>query len=253
MFHLQLAAMSHHNTKSLKSSSTPSSSERENVESLNPTQSSAWASIRQHQDEVAKAASRLETLTLAPTEHESDLTTPATAAVAARPLSALERLPEEILLEIMKGLDHESLYRFSQTTGYFLRLSFDEVFESDGAWRTFRHTVDYLNGGGAGKRVQHGIGAGIGIGDEPRRTGKKPLGTSAPSSWPLTYGVDGGKGGEKNVLKGGTNTRPLLALSNSKDSAGLGSRDGDSDGYYNNDDDDDNEGETMLEFLSRSS
>ncbi|KAI1751474.1 hypothetical protein F4782DRAFT_505076 [Xylaria castorea] len=47
----------------------------------------------------------------------------------------------------MEYLDYESLYHLSQTTGYFLRLSFDSTFELDASWRTFRHTVDSLSNG----------------------------------------------------------------------------------------------------------
>ena len=51
----------------------------------------------------------------------------------------------------MELLDYESLYHLSQTTGRFLRLSFDLVFELDPAWRAFRHTVDTLSDGPKGR------------------------------------------------------------------------------------------------------
>ncbi|KAI0540826.1 hypothetical protein GGR58DRAFT_89186 [Xylaria digitata] len=62
-------------------------------------------------------------------------------------MSALQKLPEEILITIMGYLDYESLYRLSQTSCGFLRLSFDNVFESDPSWRTFRYAVDGLSNG----------------------------------------------------------------------------------------------------------
>ncbi|KAI0593936.1 hypothetical protein F4775DRAFT_575857 [Biscogniauxia sp. FL1348] len=71
------------------------------------------------------------------------------------PLSRLERLPEEIQMHIMKCLDHENLYRLSQTTSHFLKLSFDSAFEADPSWRAFRHTVDGL-GEGPRRRILEG-------------------------------------------------------------------------------------------------
>ncbi|KAJ8125753.1 hypothetical protein O1611_g7884 [Lasiodiplodia mahajangana] len=100
------------------------------------SQAQAWGNIRERWREVGKTAIRLTRVSLrTQPPQEPDPPNP-------RNLSALERLPEEVLIAIMQCLDHESLYRFSQTTGYFLRLSFDSVFELDPAWRTFRYTID---------------------------------------------------------------------------------------------------------------
>jgi serine/threonine protein kinase len=118
--------------------------------SLEASQASAWGSIRQHHDNVETAASRLSTIRF---EEEPSIDPDSSHHHI---LSALERLPEEVLLAVMEYLDYESLYRLSQTTGYFLRLSFDSVFESDSAWRVFRHTVDGLSDGPR-KRVLDGI------------------------------------------------------------------------------------------------
>lgn len=107
--------------------------------SLGPSQ--AWKSVREHHHQIEKAASRLKAIDIKTQEQ------PEESSSEPHPLSALERLPEEILITIMEYLDYESLYRLSQTTGYFLRLSFDIVFEFDASWRTFRHTVDRLSNG----------------------------------------------------------------------------------------------------------
>ncbi|KAI0437179.1 hypothetical protein F4803DRAFT_172888 [Xylaria telfairii] len=112
---------------------------------LETSQTEAWRSIRQSRCQVEDAASRLKAISIeamAPLESKSP---------RSRPLSSLEKLPEEILIAIMEYLDYESLYRLSQTTGYFLRLSFDSTFESDPTWRTFRHTVDLLGNGPKGR------------------------------------------------------------------------------------------------------
>ncbi|KAI0191191.1 hypothetical protein EV127DRAFT_480561 [Xylaria flabelliformis] len=103
------------------------------------SQADAWRNIRHSQRRVEDAASRLAAISIeiqAPLESNTSHT---------RPLSSLERLPQEVLIAIMGYLDHESLYHLSQTTGYFLRLSFDSAFELDASWRTFRHTVDSLS------------------------------------------------------------------------------------------------------------
>ncbi|KAI1306380.1 hypothetical protein F5Y03DRAFT_354602 [Xylaria venustula] len=98
----------------------------------------AWRSIREHHNQIEKAATRLNAVgTKTPEQPEAE----------PRPLSALESLPEEVLVAIMEYLDYGSLYRLSQTTGYFLRLSFDIIFELDASWRTFRDTVDRLSYG----------------------------------------------------------------------------------------------------------
>ncbi|KAI3337195.1 hypothetical protein HD806DRAFT_475946 [Xylariaceae sp. AK1471] len=117
------------------------------IEQEEASQASAWGSIRQHHNEIETAASRLNTIKIEAAETDSS---------HHYALSALELFPEEVLLAIMKYLDYESLYCLSQTTGYFLRLSFDSVFESDPAWRAFRHTVDGLSDGPS-RRVLDGI------------------------------------------------------------------------------------------------
>ncbi|KAI0392329.1 hypothetical protein F5Y17DRAFT_477772, partial [Xylariaceae sp. FL0594] len=99
-------------------------------------------------------------------------------------LSPLERLLEEILLLIMSCLDYESLYRLSETSELFLRLSFDDVFESDAAWRAFRHTVDRLRGGR--------VGVGVGMGGAVFR-----------GAWQGLGGVGGGRGGDGGGIGGG--------------------------------------------------
>ncbi|RWA12164.1 hypothetical protein EKO27_g2943 [Xylaria grammica] len=101
----------------------------------------AWRSVREHYNQIKKAASQLEAITMK--AHASFETSPSRTP----PLSALERLPEETLIAIMEYLDYESLYRLSQMTGYFLRLSFDGVFEKDPSWRIFRYTIDGLGNG----------------------------------------------------------------------------------------------------------
>ncbi|KAI0115903.1 hypothetical protein GGR51DRAFT_367420 [Nemania sp. FL0031] len=118
------------------------------------SQAQAWRSVREQWREVGKTAILLQAAILKtrpPQEPESP---------NSRRLSALERLPEEVLIAIMERLDYESLYRLSQTTGYFLRLSFDNVFELDPGWRTFRHTID---------EYFHEYRRGIGLHSEPRR------------------------------------------------------------------------------------
>ncbi|KAI0486797.1 hypothetical protein F4859DRAFT_314023 [Xylaria cf. heliscus] len=113
---------------------------------LETSQAEAWRSIRQSQRQVEDAAGRLKSISIeahVPLEPNYS---------HSRPLSSFERLPEEVLITIMAYLEYESLYRLSQTTGYFLRLSFDITFESDPSWRTFRHTVDSL-GNGPKRRV----------------------------------------------------------------------------------------------------
>lgn len=74
-------------------------------------------------------------------------------AIEARHLersgSPLELLPDEIQLQIMAQLDFSTLYCLSRTSPRFLRLSFDNIFEENPEWRTFRHTVDEVNGGRA--------------------------------------------------------------------------------------------------------
>ncbi|RYC60417.1 hypothetical protein CHU98_g5772 [Xylaria longipes] len=130
----------------------PANNTRENINMSNDfldpgqrrfeaSQAEAWRNIRQHQRQVEDAASRLKAISIeaqAPLESKPP---------HSRPLSLFERLPEEVLIAIMEYLDYESLYRLSQTTRYFLRLSFDIAFESDPSWRTFRHTVDSLSNG----------------------------------------------------------------------------------------------------------
>ncbi|KAI0460518.1 hypothetical protein F5B21DRAFT_519243 [Xylaria acuta] len=109
------------------------------------SQTEAWRSIRQRQRQVVDAASRLKAISIEARAPESNPS-------HSRPLSSFERLPEEVLIAIMVYLDYESLYHLSQITGYFLRLSFDNTFELDPSWRTFRHTVDSL-GNGPRRRV----------------------------------------------------------------------------------------------------
>ncbi|KAI1155014.1 hypothetical protein F4825DRAFT_108542 [Nemania diffusa] len=105
-------------------------------QSFGSSQTQAWGSIREHRHEVEKAASRLGAVSM------EAQPSPEPTPINSRPSSALERLPDEVLIAIMGYLDHESLYRLSQTTGDFLRLSFDSVFEQDPSWKTFRYTVD---------------------------------------------------------------------------------------------------------------
>ncbi|KAI1421687.1 hypothetical protein F5Y12DRAFT_689337 [Xylaria sp. FL1777] len=105
----------------------------------------AWGSVREHRNQIEKAAKRLKTVETKANEQ------PEASSAQPHPLSAIEKLPEEVLISIMEYLDYESLYRLSQTTGHFLRLSFDIVFELDSSWRTFRHTVDRLSYGPQGR------------------------------------------------------------------------------------------------------
>ncbi|KAI1344135.1 hypothetical protein F5Y15DRAFT_410986 [Xylariaceae sp. FL0016] len=97
----------------------------------------AWGLVRRHHGVVADAAKKLKTLEAQCVEEERH--------PSQHRLSALERLPDEILVHVMVLLDNESLYRLSQTTAKFLRLSFDKEFEASGDWRAFRHTVDALS------------------------------------------------------------------------------------------------------------
>ncbi|KAI2642713.1 hypothetical protein GGS21DRAFT_486538 [Xylaria nigripes] len=106
------------------------------------TQVQTWLTIRAQSREIEQAAKRLQT---------STTTSPQAEHQTPQPRSAIERLPEEVLLAIMACLDYESLYRLSQASPYFLRLSFDDVFELDPGWRTFRFTVDSLVVGPRGR------------------------------------------------------------------------------------------------------
>ncbi|KAF2970950.1 hypothetical protein GQX73_g2534 [Xylaria multiplex] len=117
-----------------------------NAYSLRPKQrgfdnSEAWRGVREHHHQIIEAASRLEAIRI------RTLASPEESSSHAHSLSALQRLPEEVLVTIMGYLDYESLYRLSQTSSGFLRLSFDSVFESDPSWRTFRHAIDGLSNG----------------------------------------------------------------------------------------------------------
>ncbi|KAJ2987803.1 hypothetical protein NUW58_g4310 [Xylaria curta] len=118
--------------------------EKRRFESL---EAQAWSTIRDNHHSVANAAKRLDSIATkaqGPLESESE-------SSRRRLLSAFERFPEEVLIGIMGYLDYTSLYNLSQTTSYFLRLSFDNAFESDPSWRTFRHTVDRLSDGPRGQ------------------------------------------------------------------------------------------------------
>lgn len=57
-----------------------------------------------------------------------------------RKLSTLERLPDELLLKIMKYVDRFDLYCLTQASDHLFRLSLDNTFEDIPAWRTLRHT-----------------------------------------------------------------------------------------------------------------
>ncbi|KAI8628716.1 hypothetical protein F5Y19DRAFT_112061 [Xylariaceae sp. FL1651] len=186
--------------------------EREQT-SFEASQTQVWSSIRQRHTEVETAASRIKTINTEPQ--------PAADASHLRALSPLEWLPEEILVSIMERLDHESLYRLSQTTGHFLRLSFDSVFETDPAWRAFRHTVDGLSDGPS-RRILDGIKC------EIKNSTSSQDSKSRRASLP-PYGAEPGKISD-NIQK-----------ASEKDDAEFGA----DSGYE--------EGETMLEFMARRS
>ncbi|KAJ8115087.1 hypothetical protein ONZ43_g4748 [Nemania bipapillata] len=105
-------------------------------QSFGGSEARAWRSIREHRQEVRKAANLLRARGIGVQIFEEQ------EPLHVRPRSALESLPDEILVSIMEYLDYGSLYRLSQTTGEFLRLSFDGIFEVDAEWRTFRYTID---------------------------------------------------------------------------------------------------------------
>ncbi|KAI0018954.1 hypothetical protein F4780DRAFT_780831 [Xylariomycetidae sp. FL0641] len=117
----------------------------------------SWLFVNVQRQVIARAASRMlamesgiasrEAAAEEAQEEEEEEEEEKEATQARRRLSEIERLPEEIQVQIMKTLDHESLYRLSQTTAHFLRLSFDPAFEAEPAWRAFRHTVDGLGKG----------------------------------------------------------------------------------------------------------
>ncbi|KAI1505576.1 hypothetical protein F5X99DRAFT_368512 [Biscogniauxia marginata] len=113
-----------------------------------------WDLIRRNREEVERAAASITTVR---TETEACDDDDAEANLPRYPLSRLERLPEELQIYIMKYLDYDSLYRLSQTTSHFLKLSFDATFEADPSWRAFRHTADGL-GDGPRRRILDGSG-----------------------------------------------------------------------------------------------
>ncbi|KAI1125038.1 hypothetical protein F5Y10DRAFT_284543 [Nemania abortiva] len=185
------------------------------------SQALAWRGIRDHRHVVENAARRLGGLSLATQlPQEPDPPNP-------RPSSALEKLPEEVLIAIMECLDYESLYRLSQTTGYFLRLSFDSVFELDPEWRTFRYTVDeYFH------ELGIEIGARTRVLDWAKWRVKNPddIAQDPESSRRMlsVYNAKSESGGLGEVVQ-----QPLEPISTTRDT------------------DEDDEGMTMLEFMAR--
>ncbi|KAI0014215.1 hypothetical protein F4779DRAFT_212218 [Xylariaceae sp. FL0662B] len=136
---------------------------------------SAWGFISQHRDAVQKAAQRIAAVEVGEEQigDEAEGEDPEQYR-----LSPLERLPDEILMQIMKHLDNESLYRLSQATPFFLDLSFDPAFESRPDWRAFRHTVDGL-GDGPRKRVSEALTIRPRIEDAVQRPAEKSTGKVA--------------------------------------------------------------------------
>ncbi|KAI1434880.1 hypothetical protein GGR50DRAFT_659884 [Xylaria sp. CBS 124048] len=57
----------------------------------------------------------------------------------------LERLPDQILVIIMKKLDHVSLYRLSKTTPHFLRLTYHSALNEDVCWQVVRRCFASLD------------------------------------------------------------------------------------------------------------
>ncbi|KAI1075433.1 hypothetical protein F5B20DRAFT_382215 [Whalleya microplaca] len=133
---------------------------------------SAWGLIGRHHGVVRKAAERMETIDVGD-ERIAEGGKDEVEAVepGLYPLSPLERLPDEVLMQILKYLDNESLYRLSQTTPIFLGLSFDPAFECRPDWRAFRHTVDCL-GGGPKKRISEALA----VRRRTANTAQKPTG-----------------------------------------------------------------------------
>ncbi|CAJ2506329.1 Uu.00g004590.m01.CDS01 [Anthostomella pinea] len=193
------------------------------------SQARAWAIIRRHHVAIGKAAERMIAINFsgepqrqpphdvgaASKEMKTEIVQPPRS-----PLSRLESLPEEIHMQIMRLLDHESLYRLSQTTGQFLRLSFDSAFEADAGWRAFRHTADCL-GDGPRRRIVDGTGQAQGTAAEVKGADYSGL-DSCPERW---------RRNEDAVGFDGEGSKPKSGLVRS--------------------DEDGDEGETMLEFMAR--
>ncbi|KAI1172189.1 hypothetical protein F4777DRAFT_582219 [Nemania sp. FL0916] len=99
----------------------------------------AWRKIHLFQKEVTEAAKVFD----ASTAQYRVSATP-DAPPQQRQFSALEKLPDEILLMIMENLDIESLFWLSHVSKQFLVLSFDRVFESKSRWHNFRRVADGL-------------------------------------------------------------------------------------------------------------
>ncbi|KAI1484801.1 hypothetical protein F5X96DRAFT_662804 [Biscogniauxia mediterranea] len=112
-----------------------------------------WELIRSFRGDVEWAATHIDTIN--PKSGSGSQEDVEATPSHYHPLSRFERLPEEIHMHIMECLDHENLYRLSQTTAHFLKLSFDSTFEADPSWRAFRHTVDGL-GEGPRRRILEG-------------------------------------------------------------------------------------------------
>ncbi|KAH9899117.1 hypothetical protein F4778DRAFT_186531 [Xylariomycetidae sp. FL2044] len=132
------------------------------LEQLAASNRQAWNVIREQHELIIRTAESMEAarekefqLNLAKLQLEEATKGQKDAVSLAQQqqrLSPVETLPEEIQIQILKYLDYASLYRVSQTTAHFLRLSFDGTLEADPEWRAFRHTVDGL-GDGPRKRV----------------------------------------------------------------------------------------------------
>jgi hypothetical protein len=135
-----------------------------NDTSLSP---SPWDLVAQNADELTAVARDMVTSrgeSVADDDNEVTNT---------RQLSHLEKLPQEIKLQIMRFLDHFSLYRLTQAYEVFHVLAFDNIFEDDPYWRTLRHTVDCLGDGPENRVLPQGTkgGASGGGGSGGNQTG----------------------------------------------------------------------------------
>ncbi|KAK6066118.1 hypothetical protein SCUP515_10865 [Seiridium cupressi] len=77
--------------------------------------------------------------------------------VDGRRLTQLEKLPQELQLQIMKDLDSFSLYQLTRAYEIFHRLAFDNEFENDSDWRTARHVLDTYGTGSASRVLSHTV------------------------------------------------------------------------------------------------
>jgi hypothetical protein len=133
-----------------------------------PPPPNPWTLVAQNAEQLTEVARDMVKRKSGPAESDNSQ-----KVEGGREVTRLESLPQEIQLQIMRFLDHFSLYRLTQAYRIFHALAFDNIFESDPYWRTLRHTVDCMGDGPQNRVLPQGEsnGEASGSGNRPGSKG----------------------------------------------------------------------------------